>query len=199
MNNGKTAGYVAVNLFTGLLNINCVLDLNNTQSGDGWAFLSVFLVIPQLMASVIQLVGTLVIVFQRGKELGTVAYNITDTRGCLSHNGLGYLEQGARSHAFRGIQIAQVVWAYVSLPLLYTPNRKNASGKESSAEIKVAVALSTLVISFPILIYEIVIATKGRPVVLSGNCMLVELDPKLGFWDSEIDNWWKVISMLPGL
>lgn len=51
---------------------------------------------------------------------------------------------------------------------------------------------------FPILVYEFVIAGKGRPVVISGNCMLVELDPKLGFLDAEIESWWKALSGITG-
>lgn len=58
-------------------------------------------------------------------------------------------------------------------------NRRLANGEFANATF-----YSFLV--FPVLVYEIVVATKGRPVVISGNCMLVELDPKWGFYDSEI-------------
>ena len=51
----------------------------------------------------------------------------------------------------------------------------------------------------PVIVYEAVIANKGAPVVISGNCMLIELDPRFGFLDSEIEAWWKVLVGFGGL
>ena len=51
----------------------------------------------------------------------------------------------------------------------------------------------------PALIYEVIIANKGRPVVISGNCMLVELDPKWGFLETEIPSYWKAFVGITGL
>jgi len=67
------------------------------------------------------------------------------------------------------------------------------------SRMRTCFAIGTIVLSVPLLCYEVAIATQGRPVVISGNCMLVELDPRLGFLDSEIDNWWKVLVGLNGL
>lgn len=64
---------------------------------------------------------------------------------------------------------------------------------------KILFPLSTILICIPLLIYECVIATKGMPVVISGDCMLVELDPRWGFLDSEIETFWKALVGIGGL
>jgi len=139
---------------------------------------------------------------------GSVAYRVTDTHGCIPFDGIGYLEKGARAHAFTLIIFFQVIYScYASLFQLcaYAPTGGNSSGEENSEEEsglmgrKAVFAFHTIVISSILLIYEAVIATKGRPVVISGNCMLVELDPRLGFLDSEIDGWWKALVGMTGL
>jgi hypothetical protein len=56
-----------------------------------------------------------------------------------------------------------------------------------------------MVLYLPEIIYEGVIAGKGTPVVISGDCMLIELNPKWGFLDSEIENWWKATELITGL
>jgi hypothetical protein len=104
------------------------------------------------------------------------------------------LEKGARSDVFRTIQTVQINYSAVVFIILLCAFK----GKHSEAQ-KVVFALCTILISFPLLVYEAVIATKGRPVVMSGNCMLVELDPRLGFLDSQIDNWWKALVGITGL
>lgn len=63
-------------------------------------------------------------------------------------------------------------------------------------EVDFAAGWSTLLVGFsfiPQLVYEVVIATKGMPVVISGNCMLVELDPRFGFFDTVVPLYWKVL------
>jgi hypothetical protein len=47
--------------------------------------------------------------------------------------------------------------------------------------------------------YEAAIATKGVPVIMAGNCMLVELNLRLGFLNSDIDGWWKTSVGIKGL
>jgi hypothetical protein len=47
---------------------------------------------------------------------------------------------------------------------------------------KAAIAFYLLCVLLSVLAVEIVIATKGRHVVISGNCMLVELDPRFGIF-----------------
>jgi hypothetical protein len=48
------------------------------------------------------------------------------------------------------------------------------------------------------LIFAAVVATKGTPMVVSGNCLLVELSPRKGFLDSEIRTRWKAFSSFMG-
>jgi len=48
------------------------------------------------------------------------------------------------------------------------------------------------------LIYSCVIVTRGRPMIVSGNYLLVELDPRLGFYDSVIPADWKAITSFMG-
>jgi len=64
--------------------------------------------------------------------------------------------------------------------------------------MRAILAAILMFIYVPVLVYEVLIAAKGTPVVISGNCMLVELDPRFGFYDSEIDTWWKLLISLGG-
>ena len=150
--------------------------------------------------------GTWAILIQRWKGIvGSVAYLISDTNGCTPYDALSYLEQGARSSAFKVIQTVEVVYAALVLSGLsfsatwsfYTSGVRNAPGTHK--EIRGFVAGMLLLIHIPVLIYQSIIAVKGRPVVISGNCMLVELDPRWGFYDSQIENWWKVFVTITGL
>ena len=70
--------------------------------------------------------------------------------------------------------------------------------EEESRPFGCLVAMFLFLLYVPVLVYEIVIASLGRPVVISGNCMLVELDPKFGFLDFEIETWWKVLTGITG-
>jgi hypothetical protein len=126
-------------------------------------------------------------------RLGSVAYQITDFHGCLPRNGTAYLEKGARSDIFRAIQTVQANYSCLILVILFIMLKSDREVK------KWAVAFCTFLLSFPLLIYEADMATKGRPVVMSGDCMLVELDPRLGFLDTDIDNWWKALVGITGL
>jgi len=51
----------------------------------------------------------------------------------------------------------------------------------------------SIIVCLPGLIYTSAISTHGMPVVVSGNCMLVETSPRFGFYDARIETWWVVI------
>lgn len=72
-------------------------------------------------------------------------------------------------------------------------------GKGDGEVKKWVVTFCTFLLSFPLLVYEVDVATRGRLVFMSGDCMLVELDPRLGFLVSEIDDWWKSLVGIAGL
>jgi hypothetical protein len=78
----------------------------------------------------------------------------------------------------------------------YTSGVRNEPGTHK--KIRAVAATMLLLIHIPVLIYQSIIAVKGRPVAISGNCMLVELDPRWGFYDSEIEIWWKVFVSITG-
>jgi hypothetical protein len=148
-----------------------------------------------------QIIGSMVILGQRWSSpgIGTIAYNITDANGCRSFNGLEFLEQGARSRPFRIIQTIQFVWSYIVMFLGILAGCAG-NGEEGKHRATILVfAGTTVLINIPLLIYEGLIAGKGMPVKISGNCMLVELDPRLGFLDTQIDSWWKALSSIGGL
>jgi hypothetical protein len=162
--------------------------------------------------AIFQFCGSVDVVVQRwNAEVGTVAYFITDNGGCEPYNGFAYLEQGARSKAFRIIQTAEIANSFIGFFVFVCltpfgvrrPMRKPDGSRQrhvNSHEIsKWFLGGYFLLIYIPVLVYEIIIATKGRPVVITGNCMLVELDPKYGFLDSEIENWWKALVSISGL
>lgn len=48
------------------------------------------------------------------------------------------------------------------------------------------------------LIMTAIVATKGTPIVVSGNCLLVELNPSKGFLDSPVSTRWKVFAYFMG-
>jgi hypothetical protein len=69
----------------------------------------------------------------------------------------------------------------------------------SHGSLKVASGSLLLMIYVPVLVYEVIIAVKGTPIGISGNCMLVELNPRFGFLDSMIESWWKVFVSITGM
>ena len=146
---------------------------------------------------VVQVFGCLAVIVQRWEgAVGSIAYNVTDLNGCTPFNGTAYLEKGARSEAFRIIQTVEVVFGDLSIPL---SARLADAGSDSVAGVGVAWGCLLMVLYLPEIIYEGVIAGKGTPVVISGDCMLIELNPKWGFLDSEIENWWKATELITGL
>lgn len=149
--------------------------------------------------------GSFALFVQRWKgTVGSVAYLIIDSSGCTPHDGFGYLQQGARSRAFKIIQSTEVFFCSLVLSGItlfsvgsFLPGATVEPGAHKTVRASIAVCL--IFIYIPVIIYESIIAVKGRPVVISGNCMLVELDPKWGFYDSEIEVWWKILVSLCGL
>ena len=142
-----------------------------------------------------QWAASFALIIQRWRgEIGTVAYSITDTYGCTPYGpDIAYLEAGARARAFRIIQTVGFAWMTSLILSLWRINIR--SGLQFKGEIFAALEAFL----GPVMIYEIVIARLGTPVVISGNCMLVELDPKLGFLNTELAAYWKAIVELTGL
>ena len=60
--------------------------------------------------------------------------------------------------------------------------------------MQIYLPVATLVAGFPLLLYGFIIAARRMPVAVLGDCMLVEVSPKLGFLDSKVDLWWRVLS-----
>jgi hypothetical protein len=185
-----TAGWISVN--AALTTLFYVVLIKHTIG-----LLFVFL-------GLLQMLGSCIIVFGRlDGSIGSVAYKITDTHGCLPFNGTAYLEQGARSGAFKTVQVVEWSVAFLIMfsmvPIGLCLRRCINDNDDEYGLVKLIISGVWAVTYLPVLIYEIVVATKGRPVVMSGNCMLVELDPKLGFLDSRIDTWWKALVSLVGL
>ena len=139
------------------------------------------------------------VVIQRWKQqVGSIAYLITDNNGCTPLNGFQYLQQGARSRAFKIIQTVEWVYSgYVIIAVLIGAAAGDVGSRHT--KLKAIAGIGLMIIWIPVVVYEGIIATKGRPVVISGNCMLVELDPRWGFFDSEIVVWWKFLVGFAGL
>lgn len=157
-----------------------------------------------------QLAGSFVIVIFRWRGIiGRTAYSIIDSNSCTPFSSLAYLEQGARSGAFRIMQTVEMSWVTIFLITmgLSTATEDLESRPSESNEFltrsgDIFQFLTAGILSYcyiPALVYTAVIASKGRPVVISGNCMLVELDPKWGFLDSEIALSWKAFVGITGL
>lgn len=141
--------------------------------------------------------AALAIVIQRWKkEIGTIAYMIIDTNGCTPYNGLVYLEQGARSQSFRILQLVEFLYSGVIINGVWL---MTISGNVDRRELKLFAAAGMMFIFIPVIVYEGIIAVKGTPVVISGDCMLVELNPRWGFLDSELAVWWKIFVSISGL
>jgi hypothetical protein len=219
--NSATAGWISVNMAAWLMTLGTSREYYETDEGGLYGLrhsvntrrqtlIIVFGGIGSVMAFLSMILGYLqiclaaAIVGQRQDAMsgfGTVGYNITNMHGCQPWNSNGsvvYLEQGARSHTFKIIQMVQLNYSCLVFVISFLMMGKDEPGNTSYKQ-KAVYALCTILLSFPLFIYEAIIATKGTPVVISGNCMLVELDPRLGFLDSEIDNWWKALVGITGL
>jgi len=130
--------------------------------------------------------------------IGTVAYVITNTNSCQPYSTLSFLTAGIRSRAFRIMQTTNFAYASSMIPLVIT-SALDVSDKDGVA----SKYMVTLLITCGPVVYEIIymalIASKGTPVVISGTCMLVELSPRFGFFDSDIEFHWKLLMAITGL
>lgn len=132
-----------------------------------------------------QWVASLTVIIQRWRfDLGSIAYKVEDLNGCVPVDGLRYLQQGARSRSFKIFQ--SVTFSVATLFMVF--------GMSAPAGFNVNLALLALAE----LIYTAVIANRGTPMVVSGNCLLVELNPRKGFLDSSISTRWKAFSSFMG-
>ena len=198
--NYETAGWISCNLAS---SVNLVITA--VAAGEGaisvlaillgfFQFIASYVIIGERFAKPTITYGSTTLNLTR---LGSVAYKITDFHGCVPWNkSTAYREKGARSDAFRTIQTVQANYSVVVLLILFV---MACSGDNKHEDFMPVFPFSTLLISFPLLVYEAVVASKGRPIVMSGDCMLVELDPRFGFLDSKIDNWWKALVGITGL
>jgi hypothetical protein len=140
-------------------------------------------------------------------RLGSVAYQIVDSNGCAPYNGVGYLEQGARSRIFRIVQLVEILYSFAIFTVIsgthitrrVSPDEDRMSISPRQSFLQLAAGAAMLLIWIPVLGYEIRIAVMGTPVVISGNCMLVELNPRWGFLDTEIEAYWKALVSLVGM
>lgn len=134
-----------------------------------------------------QWVASFAVIVQRWtSRFGDIAYQINHLQGCIPVDGLGYLQQGARAHSFRVFQSVTFPIATLFM-ILYS----QVEDGEGFTEFLVLPALVEL-------IYTAVVASKGTPMVVSGNCLLVELSPRVGFLDSNISTRWKAFSSFMG-
>lgn len=166
-----------------------------------WAFEdeAVLIAVIVLLFSLFQAGGEWAVIIQRWKqEIGSIAYVIDNNNGCIPYNGFGYLQEGVRSQAFKIIQTVEFFYSGIGITFVFGAA---ASGNLGARQIGIqgVTGIFLLLIFVPVLIYQIIIAVKGTPVVISGNCMLVELNPKWGFLDSEIENWWKALVSIAGM
>ncbi|KAF2999679.1 hypothetical protein E8E13_001986 [Curvularia kusanoi] len=132
-----------------------------------------------------QWTGSFAVIVQRWTSgFGSIAYSIDNLNGCVPVDGLAYLQQGARAHSFRLLQSITFPVATLFMVLnLRNPATFNA--------FLATPALAEL-------IYTAVVASKGTPMVVSGNCLLLELNPRVGFLDSSISTRWKAFSGFMG-
>ncbi|OBT43075.1 hypothetical protein VE00_05543 [Pseudogymnoascus sp. WSF 3629] len=154
----------------------------------GWAmwfdlsqFYNVFAAIPLIF----QYPASLALVIQRWhSDLVRVAYEVTNLYGCTPYQGLDYLQQGARFSQFRILQTVTF-----SISTLF-----GLMSLGNSSQMAPAMALPALAE----LIMTAIVATKGTPMVVSGNCLLVELNPNKGLLDSPISTRWKAFASFMG-
>jgi hypothetical protein len=197
----STAGWLAALSGLSLLFSLVALMGSDTENWEGYLFY------PLVFFMVLEVFGGWAVLIQRWSgKVGTIAYMVTDLNGCTPSNGIPYLQQGARSRAFRIIQTCEAASLdTVAGVLLFCGCMQamhnlyhNPDGNVRGG-LKFAWAISVLVAYLPEIIYESIIAAKGTPVVISGDCMLVELNPRWGFFDLKIANGWKAIEALTGL
>ncbi|KAF5349877.1 hypothetical protein D9757_013989 [Collybiopsis confluens] len=143
------------------------------------------LTIPSLVLALFQWSASLAVIIQRWtKDIGTVAYRITDLNSCAPSDGLDFLQNSPYDRAYRIIQTTTFCVSTVFMLL--------------GGGSKDAVNSGISIVGLAELIYSSVMATRGMPLVVSGNCLLVQLNPRLGYLDSSISTTWKALSGFMG-
>ncbi|KAF3938668.1 hypothetical protein ABW19_dt0206070 [Dactylella cylindrospora] len=130
---------------------------------------------------------TLVTVMLRWIVLGKTAYVINDWVDCTPSEDWGSLGRGVRSNQFRILQT--VTWSIASLAVIQS---WRLPGKIAD------VASIASMLAFAEFVFTIYVAMRGTPMVVSGNCLLVEQSPALGFLDSSVPGTWKRIGSIMG-
>lgn len=206
---GPTGGWVSMNFVPGItlcLGLGLYL-YDHWKSKSIYKYGAAVLLLPALALMLIQFGGTGGLVTARnefyGIDISTLAYNITDANGCTSYNGsFSYLEQGTRYSAFQTIQAVEFWWSLGCLFVLFLTSIVFMA-KEYKQSVwrywSIVFAYINIVIIIPVFFYEVYVAVAGTPVVISGDCMLVELNPNVGFMDSTIDPVWKYLVTVTGL
>lgn len=160
--------------------------------------------------------------------IGSVAYLITDLRGCTPHDGLEFLQAGRRGRPFRIFQVVLFVAATVdamvkvwrvvrswgsSVKARESAIKARGSARDNQGSTRkdlesarkdqdiarkdqVKVHHYNLIgyVSFALLVYVCYVGNAGTPLVVSGDCLLVEANPRYGFLDSTIGTTWKALS-----
>jgi hypothetical protein len=201
---GNTGGWISVLAWTSTaIYVASVDSLEFEAIHDnmfvGALLVGVVLLLPMAM---FQWCGSIAVMIKRWTgDIGGMAYIINDPNSCVPYSEFDFLQKGARGRQFRIIQTAEFLWSCVFM--FFQMNGRDVEEEtrmdgEERRSFGCTVAMVLFVIYVPVLVYEIIIASLGRPVVISGNCMLVELDPKFGFLDSGIETWWKALTSITG-
>ncbi|KAF2754010.1 hypothetical protein EJ05DRAFT_489718 [Pseudovirgaria hyperparasitica] len=162
----------------------------NRGAAGGWISVSGFTVLFHLAVEVHRIFAilgvvswVLSLVYIVGRWKGVTAYLVTNLNGCKYHDGLDFLQTGRRTADFRIFStVAFVLATLVALWGLFPCDRDRKLG------------WLLLPLVFAIFCYDCYVANAGTPLVVSGNCLLVEESPALGFMDSGVRLSWKVLS-----
>lgn len=152
-----------------------------------------------LLFSAFQYGASLTTIIQRWKgTIGTLAYHVTNTHSCTPHSSLSFLTSGIRSRAFKIMQTTNFAYASMMAPglIAIVMDVEVDGGNTSRYMVSLFITCGPVVYE---IIYMALIASKGTPVVISGNCMLVELSPRFGYFDSDVVFHWKLLMAITGL
>ena len=130
-------------------------------------------------------------------------YSITELNGCTPYDdSTDYLIQGIRSRTFHILQTTNFVSASLmmgSLAALIFDDPVDRGHPDDRGKFSKFIAF----MGGGLIVYEIIylgiICCKGSTAIISGNCLLVELCPWFGLFDSEISHWWKNLMAVTGL
>jgi len=143
--------------------------------------------------------ASLTTIIQRWRgTIGTLAYIITNSHSCVPHSSLSFLTAGIRSRAFKIMQTTNFVYASLMMPTVIgtTMGDEDKDGHASRYMVSLLITCGPVVYE---IIYLALIASKGTPVVITGTCMLVELSPRFGYFDSDVVFHWKLLMAITGL